>query len=126
MYSGAVVALVEVDVLFVVEDEVAVVEDVEEVVLEVVVFDVVVVVLDVELVLEVDVEVEVVEDVLDVELLLDVEEVVEEVVEDEPYVWPLKVNVNVLMSVAAWSPGEEYSPTANPISIVEPTPKLKS
>jgi hypothetical protein len=29
------------------------------------------------------------------------------------------------MSVAKWSPGEENSPTANPISIVDPTPSVR-
>jgi len=39
---------------------------------------------------------------------------------------PLKVSVYAVMAVAAWSPGLLNSPTANPISTVDPTPKVKS
>jgi hypothetical protein len=117
VYAGGVVTVVEVVVLDV---EVVVVEDVVELVLDVVVLDVLVVVLDVEVVVVEDV----VELVLVVELLLDVEVVEDELV-DEPYVCPLKASTYVLMSVARWSPGEENSPTANPISIVDPTPSAR-
>lgn len=41
-----------------------------------------------------------------------------------PYVWLLNVRAYVLMSVAEWSPGAENSPTAKPISTVDPTPSV--
>ena len=86
---------------------------------------------------ELDVEdvVDVVDEVDEVELLVELEEVAVPEVEDEVlledelvldavYVPELKVSVYVLMDVAEWSPGLENSPTANPISIVEPTPSV--
>jgi hypothetical protein len=63
-----------------------------------------------EVVLEVDVEVEW---LVEVELVL-----------DAVYVLALKVSTYVLMSVAAWRPGWLNSPTANPISMLEPIPSV--
>jgi len=85
-----------------------------EVVVVVDVVDFVVVVVDVVGVVEVV--------VVDVVGVVDV--VVVEVVPDPEYELALKASVYVLMSVAAWSPGLLNSPTANPSSIVEPTPKV--
>jgi hypothetical protein len=86
---------------------------------------------------ELDVEdvVDVVDEVDEVELLVELEEVAvlevedevlleDELVLDAVYVPELKVSVYVLMDVAEWSPGLENSPTANPISTVEPTPSV--
>jgi hypothetical protein len=77
----------------------------------------------------VELEVEVLVEREEVELELLVLEVLlleDELVLDAVYVLPLKVSTYVLMSVAAWSPGLENSPTANAISVVEPTPRAKS
>jgi hypothetical protein len=106
------------------------VEVVDDVVLDVLVVDVVVDELDVEDVVDVVVEVDFV-----VEVLVELEDVVvlevedEVLLDDEPvldavYVPLLKVREYVVMDVAEWSPGLENSPTANPISIVEPTPRV--
>ena len=107
--------------------------DVDVVVVEVVlVVDAVLDELDVEDVVDV---VDVVDEVDEVELLVELEEVAvlevedevlleDELVLDAVYVPELKVSVYVLMDVAEWSPGLENSPTANPISTVEPTPSV--
>jgi len=97
---------------------------VEVVVVDVVDFVVVVVVVDVVGVVEVVVEVVVGVVEVVVEVVVGVVEVVVEVVPEPEYELALKVSVYVLMSVAAWSPGLLNSPTANPSSIVEPTPKV--
>lgn len=68
---------------------------------------------------------------VEVRLLLVAE--VDDVIDDDavelddtaaPYVWLLNVRAYVLMSVAEWSPGAENSPTAKPISTVDPTPSV--
>jgi len=113
------VEVVEVVVVEVVGEVVVVVVVVGEVVVEVVVVVVGVVVVEVVDFVVLVVEVEVVVVVGEV-----VVEVVVEVVPVPEYVLPLKASVYVLMSVAAWSPGLVISPTANPSSIEEPTPKF--
>jgi hypothetical protein len=52
--------------------------------------------------------------------VVDEEEVVEVVLEPE-YVDELKVSTYWVIEVAAWVPGALNSPTANPISTVDPT-----
>jgi len=74
---------------------------------------------EVDVVVEVLVELEVVVLEVEDEVLLE-----DELVLDAVYIPELKVSVYVLMDVAEWSPGLENSPTANPISIVEPTPSV--
>jgi len=113
-----VVLALDVLVVLEVELEVLLVDVVLEVVLDVVLEVVLEVVLDV--VLEVvDVVLEV---VLVVDVVLDVVlEVVLEVVDPPPMVDALKVSVYEVIESAECSPGLLNSPTAKPISTVEPT-----
>lgn len=123
--------VLELVVLLVVEEVVLVVEPLalEELVVELLAVEVLEEVLEVVevllVVLVVDEVVLVVDEVV-FDVLLVVELVVVLLVVDPlpEYVEPLKVKVYVAMSVAAWSPGEENSPTASPSSTVVPTPML--
>jgi hypothetical protein len=119
-----VTVAVDVDVTDVVVVVVGVVDVVVEVVGVVVVVDVVVVLAEVVLVVFVVDEVVVV-DVVVVVVVVVVGVVVVVVVLLEPeYVEPLKVSVYELMEVASCTPGLLNSPTANPSSIVDPTPSV--
>jgi hypothetical protein len=107
-----VVVMGEVEVEVVVDFVVVWVVDVVDVMLVVVVVVVVVEDLEVE-------DVVLLEDELVEEVLLE-----DELVLDAVYVPLLNVSTYWLMVVASWSPGLENSPTANAISIVDPTPSL--